>query len=103
MAGQEWSDVDLLGCISVAGQEFLAQAESMDNGQTLSFSRLRETAAQLEKFTNEQEQTTELIGGDVQVAGRVLDRLLRQLRGYAGSEAAAGQDGILILFEVSEW
>ena len=92
--------MDVIGCLSIAGQEYLAQAESLDNGQSLSFSQLEQTAAQLEEFTNEQGQTTELFGGDVQVAGRVLDHLLRQLQSYATSEAA-GRDEIAALYEVS--
>ena len=101
MGGQEWSEVDVLGCLSVEGQEYLAQAESLDDGQSLSFSQLKLTAAQLEEFTNEQGQTpTDLLfGGDVQVAGRVLNGLLRQLQGYATSDAAE-QDDIVALYEV---
>lgn len=100
MTGQEWSEVHLLGCISVPGQEYLAQAESLDNGQSITFQKLEQTAARLVEFTNNQRQATDLIGGDVQVVGRVVDRLLRQLRGYAATEAA-GQEEILALFGVS--
>ena len=93
--------MDFLGCLSVAGQEYLAQAESLDGGQSLSFSQLKLTAARLEGFTNEQRQTTEpLFGGDVQVAGRVLSGLLRQLQAYATS-GAAETDEITALYEVS--
>ena len=92
--------MDLLGCISVAGQQYLAQADSLDDGLSLSFSQLEEEAALLDTFTNEQARTTNLIGGDVQVAGRVLDRYLRQLRGHATSEVAA-QDEVLNVLEVS--
>lgn len=102
MGGQEWSDVDVLGCLSVEGQEYLAQAKSLDGGQSLSFSQLKLTAARLEEFTNEQGQTpTDLLfGGDVQVVGRVLNGLLRQLQGYTTSNAAE-QDDIATLYEVS--
>ena len=92
--------MDVLGCLSVAGQEYLAQAESLDSGQSLSFSQLKLTAARLEEFTNKQGQTTEPFGGDVQVAGRVLNGLLRQLQGYATS-GGAEQNEIAALYEVS--
>ena len=93
--------MDVLGCLSVEGREYLAQAESLDDGQSLSFSQLKLTAARLEEFTNKQGQTpTDLLfGGDVQVAGRVLNGLLRQLQGYATSDAAE-QDDIAALYEV---
>ena len=100
MVGQEWSDVDLLGCISVAGQEYLAQAVSLDSGQSITFQKLEQTAARLVEFTNEQRQATELTGGDVQVVGRVVDQLIWQLQGYAAADAA-GQEEILALFGVS--
>ena len=93
--------MDVLGCLSITGQEYLAQAESLDGGQSLSFSQLKLTAARLEGFTNEQGQTTEpLFGGDIQVAGRVLSGLLRQLGGYATS-GAVETDEIATLYEVS--
>ena len=93
--------MDVLGCLSIAGQEYLAQAESLDGGQSLSFSQLKLTAARLEGFTNEQGQTTKpLFGGDVQVTGRVLNGLLRQLRGYATS-GAVETDELAALYEVS--
>lgn len=93
--------MDVLGCLSIAGQEYLAQAESLDGGQSLSFSQLKLTAARLEGFTSKQGQTTEpLFGGDVQVAGRVLNGLLRQLWGYATS-GAVETDEIAALYEVS--
>lgn len=102
MTGQEWSEVDVLGCISVIGQEYLAQAVSLEGGRSVTLPQLEKTAAQLEDFINEQGKATDLIGGDVQVAGRVLDGLLRQLQGYAASSnAAARQEEILTLFEVS--
>ena len=95
--------MDLIGCISVTGQEFLAQAESLESGQSLSFSQLNEAATDLEEFTNEQELTVDqLMGGDIQVAGRVLDGLLRQLNGYSDSSSETpGQDEISTLFAVS--
>lgn len=94
--------MDVLGCLSVTGQEYLAQAESLDGGQSLSFSQLKLTAARLEEFTNDQGQTNELslFGGDIQVAGRVLNGLLGQLQGYAISDAAE-TDEIATLYEVS--
>ena len=91
--------MDVLGCLSVTGQEYLAQAESLNGGRSLSFSQLQQTASQLEEFTIKQGQTTNLFGGDVQVAGRVLDGLLRQLQGYAASEAVE-RDEIAALYEV---
>ena len=100
LASQEWSEVDVVSCLSVAGQEYLAQAESLDGGQSLSFSQLKLIAGQLQEFTNEQGQATELFGGDVQVAGRVLNGLLRQLQGYATSEGAERNE-IAALYEVS--
>lgn len=93
--------MDVLGCLSVAGQEYLAQAVSLNGGQSLSFSQLKLTAVQLEEFTNKQGQTTKPFGGDVQVAGRVLDGLLTQLQGYATSSSeAVERDEIIALYEV---
>ena len=99
LVNQEWGAVDVLKCLSVSGQEFLSQAESLDDGQSLSFTQLEQTAARLKEFTNEQRQTNELFGGDIQVAGRVLNGLLRQLQGYATSQAAE-LDEMVALYEV---
>ena len=90
--------MELLGCISVAGQEYLARAESLDDGLSLSLSQLQDEATRLEAFTNEQGHTSNLIGGDVQVAGRVMDQFLRQLRGYASSETV--DELVLTAYEV---
>ena len=92
--------MNFLKCLSVSGQEFLAQAESLDNGQSLAFAQLEETVTQLKEFTYEQRQTSELFGGDIQVAGRVLNGLLRQLQGYATSQAAELNE-MAALYEVS--
>ena len=71
--------MDLIGCLSERGQSLLAQVTSLQDGQILSLDDLRGVAESLMDFTGQLTEPRLLVGGDVRVAGEMLNQLTMQL------------------------
>ncbi len=92
-ANGSWEQADLIGCVSVEGQLLLTQVSALESGQILSVAELRSAASALTTFTSrfQGNMLLPMVGGDVQVAGRMLSQLLNQLEALSDSGGVEGE------------
>lgn len=72
-----WERVDLIGCISVEGQSLLQQVAALEGGQVFSPAELRGVASAL--AVSSAHDTPPRVGGDIRVAGKLLNQLVLQV------------------------